>query len=105
MLMGDWVSAAGAHGHQPRQADGDGKLRMRMLEGVRDELLSLEVFQTVAEAQMQATRWRLEYNHRRPHSSLGYKTPAAFAASLAEPPKADFLRPVYPSNSVASRSA
>ncbi len=55
---------------------------------LRDELLDLEVFETVAEARMLATRWRLEYNHRRPHSSLGYVAPAAFAASLAEPPVA-----------------
>jgi transposase InsO family protein len=55
---------------------------------LRDELLGVEVFQSVAEAKMLATQWRLEYNHRRPHSSLGYVPPAAFAASLAEPPVA-----------------
>src|SRR5690606_37341289 len=27
--------------------------------------------------------FRLHYNHRRPHSSLAYQTPAAFAASCA----------------------
>jgi putative transposase len=52
---------------------------------LRDELLNAEAFETVAEARMLATRWRLDYNHRRPHSSLGYVTPAAFAASLAAP--------------------
>ncbi len=28
--------------------------------------------------------YRLQYNHRRPHSSLEYLTPAAFAAKSAE---------------------
>lgn len=38
---------------------------------LRDELLNAEIFTTVAEARALATRWRLDYNHRRPHSSLG----------------------------------
>ncbi|MCP4785501.1 MAG: transposase [Fuerstiella sp.] len=25
-------------------------------------------------------RWRLDYNHHRPHSALDYDTPVAFAA-------------------------
>ena len=53
---------------------------------VRDELLDSELFTCLAEAKMLSTQWRLEYNHRRPHSSLGYVAPAVFAASLAEPP-------------------
>ena len=46
----------------------------------RDELLNREVFYSVKEAKVLAENWRLEYNHHRPHSSLDYKTPAAFAA-------------------------
>jgi len=49
---------------------------------LRDELLNAEVFEGVGEARALAAAWRNEYNHRRPHSSLGYLPPAAFAASL-----------------------
>ena len=55
---------------------------------LRDELLAVEVFDTLSEAKTLGMTWRLEYNHRRPHSSLGYKTPASFAASLAPAPVA-----------------
>ncbi len=47
---------------------------------LRDELLNAEVFADLREAQALAAGWRTEYNQRRPHSSLGYLTPAAFAA-------------------------
>jgi putative transposase len=43
---------------------------------LRDECLNLERFDTLLEAQVLIERWRLEYNHLRPHSSLGYRPPA-----------------------------
>ena len=46
---------------------------------VRDEVLSVEAFDSVARG---ITDWRIIYNHRRPHSSLGWRPPAAYAASL-----------------------
>jgi transposase InsO family protein len=49
---------------------------------VRDEVLSVEAFDSVLEAQTVITDWRTIYNHRRPHSSLGWRLPAAYAASL-----------------------
>ena len=47
----------------------------------RDEILNREVFYSVKEAKVIAEDWRLDYNNHRPHSSLGYMTPAGFAAS------------------------
>jgi putative transposase len=47
---------------------------------LRDELLARELFSGVLEAQILAETWRRHYNERRPHSALGYETPAAFAA-------------------------
>lgn len=43
---------------------------------MRDELLNLEMFDTIFEAQVLVETWRVEYNRVRPHSSLGYKPPA-----------------------------
>jgi transposase InsO family protein len=52
---------------------------------LRDELLDTEIFTGLDDAKALAAGWKNEYNHRRPHSSLGYRTPAEFAASLAAP--------------------
>ena len=46
----------------------------------RDECLNRQVFRNRRDAQQVVERWRREYNEFRPHSSLGYLTPAEFAA-------------------------
>jgi transposase InsO family protein len=51
---------------------------------LRDELLNRELFLSLAEARWVIDRWRLDYNHQRPHSALEYQTPAAFAASCVQ---------------------
>jgi putative transposase len=48
----------------------------------RDECLSLEWFRSRAEAKVVIESWRKHYNEVRPHSSLGYLTPAAFAVKI-----------------------
>jgi putative transposase len=47
---------------------------------VRDELLDVEEFACLAEARVVIEDWREDYNLRRPHSSLGMRAPAVFAA-------------------------
>ena len=49
---------------------------------LRDELLNRELFLGLEEARVVLDEWRLDYNHRRPHSSLAWQTPAAYAATL-----------------------
>ena len=51
---------------------------------LRDELLNRELFLHIDELRYVVDRWRMDYNHYRPHSSLGYMAPAAFAAMLLE---------------------
>jgi putative transposase len=46
---------------------------------MRDELLAIEQFDTLLEAQVLVADWRQEYNTYRPHSALGMLTPVAFA--------------------------
>ena len=47
---------------------------------LRDELLNREIFTTLTEARVLIEQWRKEYNHIRPHSSLGYRPPAPEAS-------------------------
>ena len=46
-----------------------------------DELLKREVFTSLLEAKVLVEEYRKHYNRWRPHSALGYLTPAEFAAS------------------------
>jgi putative transposase len=45
----------------------------------RDECLNANWFENLADARRKIEAWREDYNQRRPHSSLAYRTPAEFA--------------------------
>ena len=49
---------------------------------MRDELLNESLFISLAHARAVIGNWAHDYNTARPHSSLGYQTPAAYAATL-----------------------
>ncbi|MDQ3642140.1 MAG: IS3 family transposase, partial [Actinomycetota bacterium] len=48
---------------------------------MRDEVLSTEQFGTLLEAQVLIGDWKREYNSYRPHSSLGWRSPVAYATA------------------------
>jgi transposase InsO family protein len=49
---------------------------------MRDELLNETLFFGLDHARSGVARWVADYNERRPHSSLRYQTPAAYAATF-----------------------
>ncbi len=50
---------------------------------LRDELLNETLFRSLPHARAELDCWRNDYNQQRPHSSLGWRTPLAFAHALA----------------------
>lgn len=48
---------------------------------LRDECLNREWFVSLREARVVIEQWRDFYNHQRPHSALGYRTPASVRQS------------------------
>jgi len=66
---------------------------------LRDKLLNRELFLSLAAARWVIDRWRIDYNHHRPHSGLDYCTPAAFAAGCVPP---DFATLNPPEHSLVS---
>lgn len=47
--------------------------------GLRDECLNVHLFWTIDDAREKLKTWMVDYNHERPHGSLGQLTPHEFA--------------------------
>ena len=47
---------------------------------LRDECLNVHQFTSIEDAKAKIEAWRVDYNQRRPHSSLGHLTPNEFVA-------------------------
>ena len=50
----------------------------------RDDCLNLHWFTSIDRARVTIETWRQDYNHVRPHSSLGEQTPAEFMAAFTQ---------------------
>lgn len=91
-----WCSEAGINWHyiapgKPMQNGYAESFNGRM----RDELLNETLFLSLEHARVTIAAWAKDYNEERPHSALGYETPAAFAAEL----KKQWPVPLRPSGS------
>ena len=47
----------------------------RLNGSIRTELLNAYIFKTLGEVRQKVAQWKYDYNHNRPHKSLGYQTP------------------------------
>lgn len=61
---------------------GSGSPRLLRREGLRDKFLALVVFENVVAVRKLTAAWKKDFNHHRPHNSLGYLTPIELAASF-----------------------
>lgn len=61
---------------------------------LRDECLNDQVFVSLEDAKEKIEDWRMDYNHHRPHGSLGNLTPVEFIKTWSEKQSAnDFFNP------------
>jgi putative transposase len=49
---------------------------------LREECLRVSWFRNLFDARIKIATWKREYNEERPHSSLGYRTPAEFVEAI-----------------------
>lgn len=77
-----WAEGAGVQWHYIAP----GKLMQNGFNGrLRDELLNETLFSSLTQAKAALASWRADYNMSRPHSQIGWRTPAEFAATF--PPR------------------
>jgi putative transposase len=73
----DWIAAVGAKTAYIEKSSPWENGYVESFNGkLRDELLNIEIFNSLREAQIMIENWRRHYNTIRPHSALGYRPPA-----------------------------
>ena len=75
----------GLHNIEPGKPTQNG--RLESFNGhLREECLNVSWFENLFDARRKLAVWRKEYNEERPHSSLGYLTPAEFSRQWSASP-------------------
>jgi transposase InsO family protein len=73
----DWIAAVGAKTAYIEKSSPWENGYVESFNGKpRDELLNVEIFNSLREAQVLIESWRRRYNTLRPHSALGHRPPA-----------------------------
>jgi putative transposase len=70
---------------------------------LRDECLNVSWFENLWDARRKIAAWQTEFNEERPHSSLGYQTPAEYARQLV--PSSGYALRVAPDEGSLSHNA
>ena len=79
----EWCGAARIEWHYTTPGKPTQNAFVESFKGrMRDELLNETLFTSLAHARDKIAAWTHDYNTARPHSALGFATPAAFAAEL-----------------------
>jgi putative transposase len=68
--------------HRPRQTAAERGYIESFNGSLRDECLNEEIFDSLEDARRKLALWRYDYNHVRPHSSLGNQPPAEARRAL-----------------------
>lgn len=76
-VVKDWLSRIGVHTlYIGKVSPWENGYNESFNGRLRDELLNGEIFYSLAEARVLIEAWRKHCNTRRPHSPLGYRSPA-----------------------------
>src|SRR5262249_24192006 len=71
---------------------------------LRDECLNEQVFLSLEDARHKLETWRMQYNCARPHSSLGYLSPAEYVQQHRQVASDTVARSAWPANQMLTRA-
>jgi putative transposase len=83
--LDDWVHRRGVELDYTRPGKPTDNGLIESFNGrLRDEFLNVNEFITMRDVREKLHAWRDDYNHRRPHGSIGNLTPSEFAGEVLD---------------------